>query len=354
MKFTAEKPKLIAALRAALSVIGRSHAPILECVKITAKDNTVQLLGASATCHTFCAARCEAAVAIAGECAVSAKDLLATLNPCRETALEITFNGSAFVISAKGTRIEIPTISQEFPKPRKPDALVECEGAESAISFCNGFNAKDDSREYLNGVRLEAQSCVSMDANIMSIHPIEYSGEPSIIAAQDVALVAKEIKAGARLFASQSAWQTEREGVKMTGATLEHRSVPWETLEHSEAASAECDADDLLASIEMVSAGRSHSVCLDISSDQISLKGESFDGFSVNASTQVRCEGNLRANITFSTAYLRQSLRALSGGVVKIQAMSGKPIRFTSTSDPLARIYLMNKKHPETVIPEAA
>jgi len=324
MKFSVEaKPFATAIVAASLPVGRRGAIPVLQCVQILAKDNTVTIHGTDLDVSSI--ATCEAAVSDAGGCNVNADDLKAVIS--RATALVHASLTQAGLRIESGRAVTVlPVISDlaDFPIMKPAGEMTEVIGGIDALVACAPFCSKDETRAGLCGVFLDDDTAIATDGKILRTQPIS-GGNRTIIPTAAIAMMQK---VAGRLFCGPTSWRVEAENRVMMGKVLDWAYPDWKRIVP---ASPEWlmtfDADEMISAIGAATLGRASWVFIAAGDGEVVLSGDKFPDLHVDTKIPVRADGPT-GSIVFSAAFLAAALAPLSGGVVEA-TFGGDTVKFS-------------------------
>lgn len=170
-KITLMAREFVRAVSAAASVVDRNaNSPIMRAVRLSVKDGTASL---SATNNAQYVSITVAADGD-GEIHVDANALAAKVNALKpDQPVELSISDKSVTISQGRARWRLPLILGDFPEPEKVTGKKTKVGAEffDAISMAMSAAAEDDTRQYLNGVLIDAGHLVGGNGYILSAVP---------------------------------------------------------------------------------------------------------------------------------------------------------------------------------------
>ncbi len=309
MRFTVEpKPFLEAITTASLPVKPRNPIPILACLRIEARDNTVIISGTDM--DTEVKVRCEAAVSEVGGSCVNArtlKELVSHMTQTIDVAAGLSLDSG--VHSHRITDLPI----EDFPTKEKPDPGVEIEGGVQAFLRCAPFAGDEEVRYYLKGVCFDAERAFATNGHVAR-HTACTGGARQIVPAEYAPIFQK---IGGRLFLSDATWRLENEHVHVLGKLIDAVYPDLTPLFSGGDARLTIDADGLLAAVKAASAGSAKSIRLVPHDDMYAVQGDRFEGPHMETSVDVQAHGDL-FQCLLSREYLTTALTAFAGEVLNV------------------------------------
>ncbi|MEX0302864.1 MAG: hypothetical protein AB3N24_10605 [Leisingera sp.] len=305
MRVTVEAKPLSAAL-ADISGLIKRGVDILQCVQITAKDNTLRLVTSDAEIEGH--ARIEAAVADEGRVCVSASDFKYAIAGAAST-VELALGEKGLAVSGANINATLPPRYEEFPRLEQPDEMEEIEQGVQAFLSCEPAAAKDETRWNLTGVGFNGETAVGTNGMNARFHRATGGG------GQIVPIRAKAIlsKIKGRLFVGETLWRAENVGRVVVGRLVDANCVDISKLPQDLPYAWTCDADELRAKIDAVTFNRASVVVLSGEADAIYLTAEKFEGAHIDAKAEVKAEGAGGATVVCSAQGLRTILGGMTG-----------------------------------------
>lgn len=313
MRFSAERAPLLSAIKAASSPISRCHVPVLECLHVIAKDNRVRLIGSNMDVEAQ--AICAAAVSEAGECNVSAEIFRAALERSSGTLCEVTL-GDDLSVTCGPVSVDIPSITDEFPRLQKPDTGTEIDLGAEALAFCSPFCADAGYTSWAQGVHFGDGFATAYDSAAFAWH--EAHGGAGQIIPRDSAPVAR--KFCDRLFLTDRAWRAESEGIHAAGKLLEgpYHSA-WRQLIRPGDTVASFDADDAKGALSASLIGGARRVVLSLDGPNLTSSGDNGPTSKARKSEgSCACDADAPICVVLDAGRVDKILAALSGSTVNL------------------------------------
>lgn len=311
MKLQIEANDLRDLLSGASLPVAKSFSAIMECVHLTAKDNTLRCVGVGNNMEAI--GRQEAAVFAPGTASVNARDATSACAALTGYVhIETTERGLCF--SGAGCAATLPITRDEFDFDRmeRPRGEVEIEHGTDLLRRAAPFCARDDLREFTQGVGFDGDHAIATDGARMYISPAK--GGNGIIPMSAIPIIAK---IGGRLFMSETSWRAEAENIQATGRLLSDQTPDWRRLISPGRTVATCEADDLSDAIKSASLGRAREVFFETHAGSLRVSGERFDGTSPESFAEISadgCDGAFLLNCT----YIQKILAPFSGCVINL------------------------------------
>lgn len=305
MRVTVEAKPLQAAL-ADIAGLTKRGVDILECVQITAKDNSLHLVISDAEIEGH--AKVEAAVAVAGRVCVNASDFkYAIAGSTKEIELELTDVG--FSVSGASVNARLPPRFEEFPRFSTPDDMVEIDDGVKAFLACVTSVAREETRFHLCGVGFTGELAYGTNGKEARFHPAK-GGEGQIVPGRANAIISK-IKG--RLFLGDKLWRLENDGRVVVGRLIDANCVDITPLQRNMPEVWTCGAAELREKVETVTFKRAGVVVISGEEGKLHLSAEKFEGTHIDSRAEVGAEGIGGATIVCSAKGLSSILTGMSG-----------------------------------------
>lgn len=236
MKLTIEKAQLLVALgRAQGATQKKTTMPILSCVLIEAKENT--LVVTATDLEAFSSGRYSAHVAEQGKACLAARPLYDWVSSLGGESVSIKIDGTKLKVESENGRdaMSFPTVSaDDFPRAPGFEFAQSTSMSRAALitllARTSYAAADDDPRPILNGVYFAHDGttlrAVATDANRMALAECEAPalGASVIVprrAARELAKLLDQIEADPIVSASQAAMRIEWPAFSYTTRTIE-------------------------------------------------------------------------------------------------------------------------------------
>lgn len=250
MKFEANAKEISGAVSFALKSIKRSQVPILECVKIDAKDNRVTIIGTDNEVQAM--SKVSASVTDQGHACVNGVMLSSALKATSGN-VSMVIDGNELLIKSGSFSAALPVSDQEYPKTTKPESMTEIDRGVDTYLKCLPSISADESRYYLRGVCFGGDFAYATDGACLRRVP-SHGGNRQIVPGSASALI-QSIPDG-RLYLGEYDWMVEGEGRVCSGRLIEGAFPDAERIIPSDLPDTwECDASELISAIDAVCIG---------------------------------------------------------------------------------------------------
>lgn len=319
MRAQAEIEPLRSAVEYAAQVVKRSHVPIMGCLRIKAADNSLRLTGTDGT--TFAFARCDGAVADAGDVAVDAAPLKAFLAAVAGPVSLSEVDGKLTLSASGAEAMLMASDPRDMPSVSKPGSETEIDAVD-AMTFCAPYVEKDIQNSVYSayaGLRIDAQSVSAVGDHRKLIAHASITGGPDEVSVIPGAALPAALKAlkGGRLFLSPNSWRVEAEDRSLAGRTMEPYAANLRPIiEGRGPVVATCDADDLRDAIAVAALGGAPDCRFDVSEGDLTLTGEERGNAFMGRRT-ITADGRA-ATFILPMTQMSTAARSLSGSVIEI------------------------------------
>lgn len=313
MKLQVDQPTLTTAIQKAAMAVTRSAVPILECLRLEGKDNILHITGAGADVTSI--ARCDAAVSTAGVVVVKCEVLVALISNSSPSPAMLRLDGNSLSYECGPVRASLPTMdARDFPPIHRPEGETEVKECQSALRFCERFAAKNDPREYLNGILLDDKYVVATDGKIMAV--VETAGATirATLPGKHLPIINKSIDQDGRLFIGERTWRIEAEDHHLFGSLIDAEPLSWQRIITRTSDAFTCETDEVLSAL---STTPSANVCMITATNN----GVSIELTGADSDVNIDIEADTHANgiVCFSIAHLKPALEAMRGSVVRFE-----------------------------------
>lgn len=310
MKFQIEAKALAGIVATAGSAIKRNSVPILQCVKIDAKDARVTAIGTDNIITAYATAT--ASVSAAGTACINFADLDAVVKRMRGVvSAEMTDAG--LLLKSDRASLTIPALVGEFPPMSKPEDEAEIEGGALAIAECLPFASTEQAKPHIAGVNFSHGHAVGTTGTIFYATPCE-GGQDQTVPVEGCTIINK---IGGRLFLSDRTWRVEADGRGATGLLIDHPYVDWQRIAFDAETAVSFDADEALAAINMATVGRAFEVVFRSKDGTAAFSGDKFSGMRIDGESRIPCDG-LDLCFVSNAKFLERALTPFSGAVVNV------------------------------------
>lgn len=299
---------LRAAVKTASLAVRKSHAPITECLRISAVDNRLTVRGACAEVTTL--GKADAAVADAGFALVGCAQFTALLGPL-SGVIVLRSDESFLEVSASGGQFRLATHGGDFAPIAKSVSEVEVEGGVEAFLSCASFS------EDLAG----EGATVLFDRGLVMGRSISLAKVERCSAAIQAQLSAKDARIfksiGGRLFISDTRWRLEAEGKAATGLLLPRAAIPGPVAMPQGDLICELDADDLFAAMDSLARAGAAEITLEGEDGTASVNVSRSTSAHITGGLSVRCNGSLPF-ICVNPRPMAQMLKDMKGSTAQL------------------------------------
>jgi hypothetical protein len=304
MKVSVEAKPLRAALDDISGVVRRG-VDILECVQITAADNTLRLIATDMEIEAH--AQVEASIPEGGKCCVNAADFKYAISAANDL-IEFSVSDEGLAIAGRHSRAVLPVRVDEFPRLPRPDQMEEIEGGVRAFLACVPAASKDESFWHLTGVGFNGESAVGSNGKNARMFPAS-GGSGQMVPARAKAIISK-IKG--RLFVGEALWKIENQDRVVVGKLIDSKCPDLSKLPQDLPLVWNCSAEDLASAIDAVSFKRAAFVLMSGAPQGIQLSGEKFTGTHIDTRADIKADGP-GATVVCSVSSMAVSLEGMSG-----------------------------------------